>query len=106
MQQTLSELLLPPNCASSSVVGYQALRSGEHVYCDGGWIVSVSALNYSIWDGLHQFYSEAELSLFSSIVSLAAIPTRSVIEVLQKHPLNSLFAFCLFTLSCNPTAGP
>ena len=49
MQQTLNELLLPPNCASSSVVGYQALRSGEHVYCDGGWIVSVSALNYLGW---------------------------------------------------------
>ena len=41
MQSSLDQLLLPPNCASSSVVGYQTLRSGEQVYCDGGWMVRV-----------------------------------------------------------------
>ena len=39
-QETLNQLLLPPNCISSSFVGYQTLRSGENIYCDGGWTVS------------------------------------------------------------------
>ena len=40
MQAALHQLLLPPNCAASSVVGYQMLRSGREAYCDGGWMVS------------------------------------------------------------------
>ena len=39
-QEILNQLLLPPNCMSSSFVGYQTLRSGKKVYCDGGWNVS------------------------------------------------------------------
>ena len=40
--EALNQLLLPPNCICSSFVGYQTLRSGEKVYCDGGWIVSIN----------------------------------------------------------------
>ncbi|CAK8688732.1 unnamed protein product [Clavelina lepadiformis] len=34
-----AELIVPTSCLTSSVYGRQTLRSGEEVFCDGGWTI-------------------------------------------------------------------